>query len=428
MRKIIVVIIAAIIVITVFANIDWHHSDSAQSGRQPVYDNKILTETESKLETESVQQTESKIVSTRLWLDTVMYANGHAFGYDGDITDWGGWYFDTICVGLDRMLTYDSIAPSTLQLNLITRKITVNLGSRYAARQIKKFLGPISGFKRFHKKYELCVDSVYDEDYGMLRTWGEITFSADYADTCQQNADKINQCMVNLVYHLGDTKMEAPALSVLYSGYKQVRKPGMKYDGVVVDMNRLSDFIRDNTLKGWNEEDLAYESSAASDIDISAHIANDRYVTFSVYDYGRIGVGHGGYIETFHTFDMNSGKRLANNDIFKPNTLDKVKMQLFDVMARDPRYSASNNIKSGDDVQSRIEGWQSPNPLLEGTEFEEPEREFILPQGALTNSGVVFSFQPYEIDCWAAGAYHFIVPYKNLLPYMTTKAKWLICK
>lgn len=64
----------------------------------------------------------------------------------------------------------------------------------------------------------------------------------------------------------------------------------------------------------------------------------------------------------------------------------------------------------------------------EGTEWEEPERDvkFELPDGSLTDSGVVFSFQPYEIDCWAAGAYHFIVPYKKLLPYMTPKARRLI--
>lgn len=59
------------------------------------------------------------------------------------------------------------------------------------------------------------------------------------------------------------------------------------------------------------------------------------------------------------------------------------------------------------------------------TEWEETEREvkFELPEGALTETGIVFSFQPYEIDCWAAGAYHFIVPYNKIMPYLTTKAK-----
>ena len=78
--------------------------------------------------------------------------------------------------------------------------------------------------------------------------------------------------------------------------------------------------------------------------------------------------------------------------------------------------------------EDMIQAWQSPSPILEGTEWEESKRgfKFELPDGALTNDGVVFSFQPYEIDCWAAGAYHFIVPYKKLQPYLTPKVKELL--
>lgn len=104
-------------------------------------------------------------------------------------------------------------------------------------------------------------------------------------------------------------------------------------------------------------------------------------------------------------------------------------MKLFEVMTKDPHYRAWNGDSiTASEIQGKIEGWQSPNPVLEGTEWDEPENEakFELPDGALTDSGVVFSFQPYEIDCWAAGAYHFIVPYKQLMPYMTLKAKMLI--
>ena len=97
-------------------------------------------------------------------------------------------------------------------------------------------------------------------------------------------------------------------------------------------------------------------------------------------------------------------------------------MKLFEVMTQDSHYRAWNgDLTSPSEIQGRIIDWQSPDAILEGTEWEEPERDvkFELPDGSLTDSGVVFSFQPYEIDCWAAGAYHFIVPYKKLLPYMT---------
>lgn len=135
------------------------------------------------------------------------------------------------------------------------------------------------------------------------------------------------------------------------------------------------------------------------------------------------------YTECFSTLDLSTGQELTNKSLFKPNALGQIKKLLFETMFNDERYREWNgNIESPEEIEARIEGWQSPSPALEGTEWEEPTREvkFELPEGALTNSGVVFSFQPYEIDCWAAGAFHFVVPYNKIMPYMTAKAKGLI--
>lgn len=44
----------------------------------------------------------------------------------------------------------------------------------------------------------------------------------------------------------------------------------------------------------------------------------------------------------------------------------------------------------------------------------------------LSENGVVFSFQPYEISCFAAGTFHFTIPYERLKPYLTDRAKWCI--
>lgn len=141
-------------------------------------------------------------------------------------------------------------------------------------------------------------------------------------------------------------------------------------------------------------------------MEIRTHISNLKFVTVSLYGYDRIGTGHGMYTETFHTLDISTGKELENNDIFKSNSLEKVKMLLYESMANDPHYIGWNpEIKSAADIESR---------------------KFDLPQGALTATGVVFSFQPYEIDCWAAGAYHFIVPYEKLMPYLRPEARRLI--
>ena len=415
MRKILVIIAIAIIVTIFLANIAIGRSPFLRSVN--TQENSCIVYNTFSPEIEAVTETES--VTKQLWIDTIMFVKGHSFGYSGDVSDWDGWYYDTVRVGDDRMLTYDSVGPSTLRLNLVTRSITVDLGSKDAAGEIKNFLKPIDGFKRYERRYTVVIDSVFDEDYGMLKSWGEISFTADYADTCNANAGKINRFMVELVCNSGDIEMEVPALTSLYIGYKQTLQSVKKYNGAVKDMAALSDFIRDITVECWKkDDDLPYESSAATNLAVRINISNSSFVTFSVYDYDRMGPGHGGYIETFHSFDIKNGKELSNKDIFKPKTLDKVKLLLYDVMANHPRYIAWNrDIKSATDLQARFEGTKLD---------EHEESEFTLPQGALTNSGVVFSFQPYEIGCWAEGAYHFIIPYKSLMPYLTSKTKNLL--
>lgn len=101
-----------------------------------------------------------------LWVDTVAYANGHSFGYSGDVTEWGGWYFDTIPVGDDIMLSYDSVGPSSVKLGLVTRELIVDLNDSDSPDKIKQFLNPLAGFRRFQNDYEEVLDSVVDEEYG----------------------------------------------------------------------------------------------------------------------------------------------------------------------------------------------------------------------------------------------------------------------
>lgn len=366
----------------------------------------------------------------RLRIDTIMFAEGHSFGYSGDISMWDGWYFDTIRVGDDIMLTYDSISPSSMKLGLITRNLIIDMGDPNAPDMIKHFFEPINGFKRFSKQYETCVDSIIDEKYGEMRSTGYITFVVDYADSCTENAPTINRFISEIMGNSDNSQVNVPPLTSLFIGHKTSNGSKRKHTNMADNMESLCECMKDIILEDWrNEEDLPYLGSCARTIDIRAHLANSRFVTFSIYDYDRIGSGHGMYTETFHSIDLTSGQELINKDLFKPHTLDKITLLLLEVMANDPHYSNWHpGLKSSSQILQIIENWQSPNPLLEGTEFEEPENEFsfILPEGALTDSGVVFSFQPYEIDCWAAGTYHFIIPYKDLIPYLTPKAKKLI--
>lgn len=121
---------------------------------------------DSNVNSENIKDVEE---DSKLWVDTVMYANGHSFGYSGDVSMWGGWYFDTIPVGDDIMLTCDSIGPSKLKLSIITRELTVDMRDANAVENIKQFMNPIKNFKRFQKNYEVMLDSVVSPTYGTLK-------------------------------------------------------------------------------------------------------------------------------------------------------------------------------------------------------------------------------------------------------------------
>lgn len=240
------------------------------------------------------------------------------------------------------------------------------------------------------------------------------------------NAAQINRFLCDLTGISNTEKAKVPGLSAFYAGFNPTKYYQPVYTGNENNMQDLSDFLADKTFENWKRGGNTGSSSNGAKVEIRSHVVNSKFATFSVYEYDRIGIGHGMYTETFHTLDLAKGKELTNKDIFKTGSLDKVKKQLFETMFNDKRYREWNEgIESPDEIEAAIEVWQSPSEILEGTEWEEPKREFKfeLPEGALTETGVVFSFQPYEIDCWAAGVFHFIVPYEKLKPYMTSKAK-----
>ena len=150
MRKFIFIIIGTFLALAILSFIDWNSFDSSR----------FLQPTGSSSNNEETDETES------LWTDTIMFAGGHSFGYSGDVSMWGGWLFDSMPVGDDQMLRYDSIGPSTLKLSLVTRDLVIDLRDPYAAAKIKAFMRPIDGFKRFNKSYEKCLDTiVFEETY-----------------------------------------------------------------------------------------------------------------------------------------------------------------------------------------------------------------------------------------------------------------------
>lgn len=329
---------------------------------------------------------------------SLMSAKGHDFRYCYNDSLLEGWYYDDTYLGNHDFLRYDSVGPSTLRLSIITKEVTLDLGDPRFVEKARDLMKPLEGFRRFHKNYAECLGTVKDEYGDPFKYMGQFSFVAYYAGSNIANAREINSFMISL--------MNQSEIDKALGDSDTTRSYGPYNITSDMDMTAIADTMAYDLLEEWRHDfDEDYGIGATGRVlAIRPHVANDRYVTFGKYEHEYSGVAHGMYTQTFHTFDMPTGKELTNKDIFESQYLTDVKDLLKDIMAKDPYYlSWHEEVKSSKDVV-----------------------DFYLSDGALTESGVVFSFQPYEIDCWAAGAYHFIVPYNQLMPFLTQKAKNMI--
>lgn len=412
MRHLLVVIISVLIAIGLSLAVDWG------SFHMPSF----------KDDPSSTEYNKFEDYSERLWIDTIMYAKGHAFGYSGDVSMWDGWYFDSIPIGNDIMLTCDSIGPSLLTLSLVTRQETIDMGDSDAPEKIREFMQPITGFKRFHKNYEEILDSFTDE-YGTFTCTGYFSSCIDYADSCTLNSDLINRFICSLSDISKAEALKLSSMYALYAGFNTAKNYRPVYTGNYGNIQKLSDFLAHKTFENWKRGGDINERDNGATIEIHSHIINSNFVTVSRFEYERIGIGHGGFTETFHSMDLSDGKTLTNEDIFRPNTSNEVKKLLFEVMVKDKHYLEWNDrLVDANQIEQLIEAWQSLGIHRSGNDSENSNTDsvFELPDVALAENGVIFSFQPCEIECWAAGAFHFIVSYDDLVPYLTKRAKRLL--
>lgn len=122
---------------------------------------------------------------------------------------------------------------------------------------------------------------------------------------------------------------------------------------------------------------------------------SSRYVTYQelTHEYG--GGAHGYYTEWFISYDFVHNQEIDYHYLFEDGCEEQILKLLKDEARKDPHY-------------------------------QEWKPKLCLSHFGLSSKGVVFSFQPYEISCFAAGTFHFVVPYKKLKPYLTDRAKWCL--
>ena len=137
-----------------------------------------------------------------------------------------------------------------------------------------------------------------------------------------------------------------------------------------------------------------------------------RFVTFTKYSMKYEGGLHGNYSERFISYDYVHKREIDYDYLFREGSKAEVVKILLDEVEKSPRYKDWNP-----DVKSEV--------IVEDSKGH-TTGEFKLPQPGLMKEGVVFSFQPYSISCFAAGVFHFTIPYERLTPFLSERAKWCL--
>ena len=175
-------------------------------------------------------------------------------------------------------------------------------------------------------------------------------------------------------------------------------------------------------IRQWLDAMIRKDSCGLSDdvgeqmrryeLDMSVARYTGRFVTYRKFSMKYEGGLHGNYSERFISYDYVHKQEIDYDYLFRDGSEADVVMILLEEVQKSPRYKEWNP-----DVRSEVILKNSKGRLT---------GKFKLPQPGLSKEGVIFSFQPYSISCFAAGVFHFTIPYKRLAPFLTDKTKWCL--
>ena len=160
--------------------------------------------------------------------------------------------------------------------------------------------------------------------------------------------------------------------------------------------------------KDFTEEDFGPKYDYMMEVAPAWESKNGQYVTYRFYTYYYTMGAHGFMEEYYLTFDNENGRILGYNDIFEANDFKKV-LDLLEqeITAQKKEFMNFDGIYPASLEKDELESNASEilKEVYDGAYYPRP---------ALTNQGIVFSYQPYEKGSFAEGILHFVIPYSKL--------------
>jgi hypothetical protein len=350
------------------------------------------------------------------------------------LLDYADWWADTFCVvdgtayywayedygrcnvifNKDKVLLaapilcIDSFAPgcdTKFYVSNAGKSVLVDFSDKKTLERLNSLSRLLPSFTRYRK----------DSIAGFGRTVF-YSFAVDFPNTSIPHSNSIRKWLVKVVERSQSLDENIPDVSSLYIGYSKRPYGGWTYSGSISDNRQVARFATNLYFAikkgeyGTNQED--YPSTLFADLNLQAMVYNKRYVTYQEYTHDYNGGAHGFYTERLVSYDHVYQQEIDYDYLFKPDCKDEVLTILLDEAKKTPQYKE----------------WE-PNIMYYVKNQDEDGNgtgELVLPTPGLSEEGVVFSFQPYSISCFAAGPFHFTIPYSRVKQYLTTRGKWCV--
>ena len=316
--------------------------------------------------------------------------------------------FDTDKVWLEtpalQVFPYLDISSYSFYVCTPFKRLLVDFSDENSLAQLSSLSTVLPSFKRNTQSF-VKEDSV-----------AQYYFEVDFPTISVANAKVIRKWLVGKIVAANNDEVDGTIAAKIRNcmvGPKGV----CEYVGDFMDDRQIAQFASDVYFAiieadyGDMEEDFI-PTGLYQELNMQTKICNDRFVTYQQCESSYSGGTHGGFTERLVSFDHVHNQEIDNSYLFKPGYEEELADLLVEEARKSPYYQ-----KTEPDIRASLANKDEEGNLIGG---------YTYPRPGLSEEGVVFSFQPYDISCFADGAFHFVIPYERLKHLLTNRAKWCL--
>ena len=298
----------------------------------------------------------------------------------------------------------DTKSGTTYRVSTSTRSIQVDFADRSSVERLKTLTPQFGGFKRFSKDYFA--------DFGNTVLFH---LDIDIPQPPTATSDNLRRWLVGLVNErLVELAVRHEAIAGEAPDPQAIDH--WKYQGDIRDTEALGRFASRKSFaihkQEYGEDNRDYPPSLFNDLSLRLVSSNGQYYSYQRYTHIHTGGAHGYYTEEIVSYVPQANEAIDWHWLFKPGSDEAVLALFYGVVNQDAHYKAWVEADTPAAIRNHFEASRAGQG--NGSNH--------LPQPGLTDQGVIFSFQPYNLSGLAAGCFHFTIPYKHVKPYLTSRA------